>query len=338
MDTTAELYNPYCHSYTGTAFWKQFDKTIDGGGAEGVYTKNFLNGIDVSEDMIGNVLTFAISVDSKTGVYPVDVTFAIQLNGGFPSNNKGDADMYVMQEDASTYRNGNKYYDPNEYELVGAETEFEGRDGAYIFDETMYQLWKKEDGGDNLYHLYDIEAYPETNGYGPILYAYITSPHRFVDAPFTTIEYAGNKCLTVTSQDGTRINYKHFIEGYSALATRNEGNFNGGSYYCDEYCPCHEGQDYGMACTSDCPDEYCREYCRHIKPENIGFEGVRQYVNSDGLVAVTEEIKTFLFNFSINQRYFADGEGWVESNDVIEIDSNDASQWLFACAYYKKIN
>ena len=170
------------------------------------------------------------------------------------------------------------------------------------------------------------------------MYAYITAPHRFVDSPFTTIEYHGNKCLTITFEDGTRKNYKHFIEGYSALATRDEGNFNGGSYYCDEYCPCHAGEDYGMACTSDCPDEYCKEYCRHIEPENIGFEGIRQYANEKGLVAVTEELKTFLFNFSLNQRYFADGEGWVESNDVIEIDSNDASQWLFACAYYKKIN
>ena len=338
MDTTAEQYNPYCHTYTGTFAAKYPGPIVDGGGAEGVYTKNFLDKIEVSEDMIGNVLTFAVSVDSKTGQYPATVTFAVQLNGGFPSNNKGDADMYVMQEEDSTYRNGNKYYDPSEYELVGAEVEIDGREGAYMFDETMYQLWKKEDGGDNLYHLYNPLAYPETNGYGPILYAYITAPHRFVDAPFTTIEYAGNKCLTITFEDGTRKNYKHFIEGYSALATRNEGNFNGGSYYCDEYCPCHEGENYGMACTSDCPDEYCRTHCRHIEPENIGFEGIRQYANSDGLVAVTEELKTFLFNLSINQRYFADGEGWVESNDVIEIDSNDASQWLFACAYYKKIN
>lgn len=348
MDTTAEKYNPYCDLYTGTFAAKRFDKTVDDGGTEGIYTKNFLGGIDVSQDMIGNVLTYGVHVDAKNQEnYPVKVIFAIQLNGGFESLSQNEYDMYVKQESEETYLAGRIEYDDTKFELVGAERPLDGRENAYLFDETMYKLWKKEDGGDGFYHLYNEEEYPETGGYGPILYAYISQPTRFVDRAFTIIEQEGNP-LSIKFPDGTKINYKHFIEGYTALATRNEPKYNGGSYYCDEYCPCHENQDYGMACTSDCPNDFCRTNCRHIKPENIGFEGIQAYANSDGLVAVTEEIKEFLYQFSINQRYFADGEGWVETTGFIKrdengkahqctIDSNDASQWLYACAYYKEI-
>jgi hypothetical protein len=348
MDTTAEKYNPYCDLYTGTFAAKWFDKTVDDGGTEGIYTKNFLGGIDVSQDMIGNVLTYGVHVDAKNqDNYPVKVIFAIQLNGGFESLSQNEYDMYVKQESEETYLAGRIEYDDTKFELVGAERPLDGRENAYLFDETMYKLWKKEDGGDNFYHLYNEEEYPETGGYGPILYAYITLPTRFVDRAFTVIEQEA-KDLSLVFPDGRRINYKHFIEGYTDLATRNEGEYNGGSYYCDEYCPCHEGQDTDMACTSDCPNDFCRTNCRHIKPENIGFEGIQAYANSDGLVAVTEEIKIFLYQFSVGHRYFADGEGWVETTGFIKrdengkahqctVDSNDASQWLYACAYYKEI-
>ena len=342
MDITAEQYNPYCEAYVGTFAVKYFDKTIDNGGAEGIYTKNFKNEINVSEDMLGNVLTFGVRVDSKDqSKYPVTVTFAIQLNGGFEGNPGTDADMYVMKESKDTYLSAKVDYNKSEYQLVGAYIP-SGRENSYIYDESVYKLWKKEDGGDNLYHLYSEEYYPETNGYGPILYAYIKTPPEYVDEAFTSVEYRGNKNLTLTFDDGTRANYKHFIEGYSALATRNESNFNGGSYYCSEYCQCHTGQDTGLACTSDC--KKCHYDCRRIKKENIGFEGIQQFANGDGVVAVTEELRLFLQYYSINQRYIADGEGWVETTGVTvdgiqcSLDSDDASQWLFACCYYKSIN
>ena len=348
MDTTAERYNPYCETYTGTFAYKNKGPIVDGGGSEGIYTKNFLNGIELRQDEIGNVLTYGIRVDAKNqDSYPIKVVFAITLNGSMDPPSSSEYDMYVKQESAETYLAGKIEYDKTKYTLVGPEKPIEGRVDAYIFDETMYELWKKEDGGDGFYHLYNEEEYPETGGYGPILYAYISQPTRFVDRAFTIIEQEA-KPLSIKFPDGTKINYKHFIEGYTALATRNESKYNGGSYYCDEYCPCHENQDYGMACTSDCPDPFCKNNCRHIKAENIGFEGIQSYANSDGLVAVTQEIKDFLYQFSINQRYFADGEGWVETSGFVmwdengvahkcTIDSNDASQWLYACAYYKEI-
>lgn len=342
MDTTAELYNPYCESYTGQAVGALYHTgTIDGGGAEGIYTKNFKNGIDVNKELLGNVLVYAIHVDAKNAEsYPVTVTFALTLNGEFDKVLNTQGDMYVPKEDMSDYWETNHEYGAD-YELVGAEVPIEGRENAYIYDESKYKLWSREDGGDNFYHLYDPEKYSETDGYGPILYAHIYSTTQYFDTPISSMEMHGNKCLTITL-NGEKINYKHFIEGYSKLASRNEAEYNGGSYYCDEYCPCHTGKDANMACTDECTK--CIDDCRRIKPELIHNEGLKPYQNSDGMVAVTEEIKTFLFKFSVNSRYFADGEGNCElvgltktvngSEVACSIDSDDASQWLFACAYY----
>ena len=346
MDTTAELYNPYCDSYNGTFAAKYFDETIDGGGAEGIYTKNFLDEINVSDHMIGNVLTFGVHVDAKNASnYPVTVTFVIQLNGGFEGTPYAtEYDMYVMQEEEETYLAGRINYG-SDYKLVTAETPVPEKQGVYSLDENNYKLWTFAEGGDNFYHVYNPIKYPETNGYGPILYFYVSQPCQYLDRSFTNIEQE-SKPLSVKYEDGTRVNYKHFIEGYTALATRNEALYNGGSYYCSEYCECHEGKNTGLSCTIEC--QKCHADCRRIKKENIGFEGLQAYANQDGLVAVTEEVKTFLYNFSICQRYFADGEGWCETtvlSKVVDgvtiqysVDSNDASQWLFACAYYEKIN
>ena len=344
MDTTAELYNPYCESYTGQAVGALYHTaTIDGGGAEGIYTKNFKNGININKELLGNVLVYGIHVDAKNAEsYPVTVTFALDLNGEYDVVLNTEGDMYVPKEDMSDYWNTNHEYG-SDYELVGAEKPIEGRENAFIYDERNYKLWSKDAGGDGFYHVYDKEKYPETGGYGPILYAHIYSPTPYFDSPISSMEMAGNKCLTITL-DGEKINYKHYIEGYSKLASRNESEYNGGSYYCSEYCICHTGQDHDLACTEDCTS--CHEDCRRIKPELIYNEGLKKYQNSDGMVAVTEEVKTFLFKFSRNSRYFADGEGNCELNGLTKIidgnevqcsiDSDDESQWLFACAYYVK--
>ncbi|MDE6597304.1 MAG: hypothetical protein K2K60_01530 [Clostridia bacterium] len=54
-------------------------------------------------------------------------------------------------------------------------------------------------------------------------------------------------------------------------------------------------------------------------------------VNGDGCYPVTAELKEFLQNFAINQRYFMDGRGWAED---LGFKATEESQWLFACGYY----
>lgn len=70
-----------------------------------------------------------------------------------------------------------------------------------------------------------------------------------------------------------------------------------------------------------------------------GTENYKQFVevyyasvcNSDGVCYVTMEMKEFLQKFSVSQRLFFDGNGFVEGKGVYAIEED---QWLFACGYY----
>ena len=70
------------------------------------------------------------------------------------------------------------------------------------------------------------------------------------------------------------------------------------------------------------------------------FENHKQFIevyyssicNSDGVCFVTMEMKEFLQKFSVSQRLFFDGNGFVESTGVYATEND---QWLFACGYYQ---
>lgn len=54
--------------------------------------------------------------------------------------------------------------------------------------------------------------------------------------------------------------------------------------------------------------------------------------NKDGCYPVTEEIRLFLQNYAVAQRYFMDGRGWAEAHGY---KSSEEDQWLFNCGYYR---
>ena len=360
MDVGEGKINPLCDVYLGTTVYKNFDQTVDGGGAEGVYTKNFKTGINVNDDMIGNVLTFGIHADAiSTDNYPVTIIFAVTLNGSFDEITNHEYEMYAPK-DLDAYREGCVYYDSS-YEIVYAETPIPGRDNTYEFVNDNYKLWRKEELGDGYYHVYDMEkysrekypngykdGYPE--GYGPILYAQVSQPCRFLDKPFTNFETYG-KTLSIKVSEDLRLNYKHFIEGYTALAKRIYDGQTGkylSSYYCYLGCPCHPIEQLeNYACLEGCTK--CLPDCRNVRREFVTawdengnpisyFEGIQAYSVVNGGVAVSEELKVFLERLNIAQRYFADGEGWMENHETIHVDAADDSMWLFPCFYFEKKN
>ena len=55
-------------------------------------------------------------------------------------------------------------------------------------------------------------------------------------------------------------------------------------------------------------------------------------VNSDGCIPVTKELRDFLYYLSVCNQYFWDGNGWAETYGGYQ--SDEESQWLFACGYY----
>ena len=169
--------------------------------------------------------------------------------------------------------------------LIGEGYEFNSKTGFYHkYDE----------------NLYENDPYGYGKGFGPILYADITTAVRtgVLGDPFTTIEYHGNKALTVS--DGTE-NYKLFIESYEK-ANAMTVQVLGGEIECDE-----------------------------ALKNLIGYATI---VNSDGAAPVTEELMDFLQKYAINQAMFMDGDGWAERAEN-PYQAAEEYQWLFACGYYE---
>lgn len=338
MDTVENKVNPQAKYYGANRFFKEYQHTADGGGAEGTYTKNFKLDVRIADEMIsdGGQVTFSFGVlsSSTDGVYPIKVYFAITLDGEFSLNHTESELMYPTDEHLERAPE----YDKSRYEFVGAETlQTQGSGSANVFNGKNYKLWPISEGGDNYYHLYDEQKYPETQGYGPVLYAYVSSACRFVDASFTTVEMRGNKALTLSK--GTE-NYKLFIEGFGGLIVDPPGD--NGPYFCVTNCPCRESNTCESAqlgyangaCSEAC--EKCHVDCRRCPREAFGMAGYGDYCNSDGVTAVTEELKQFLQKYSVNQLLFMDGNGFVETNPTVSVYALEEDQWLFACGYYRE--
>ena len=66
----------------------------------------------------------------------------------------------------------------------------------------------------------------------------------------------------------------------------------------------------------------------------MGADGYSKHCNSDGAYPVNAELKQFLQDFAVSQRYFNDGNGFAEDRNGAAYDSDEDSQWLFACGIY----
>lgn len=336
-DTAANVENPIAHYYGASSAFIQNPPTVyDGGGEESSYTKNFEFEVHIADEQISTsggqvVFNFGITGTQKSNMYPLTVYFVIKLDGEF-SLNHVKAPIIVPREieDWSFDHEGKTYVYAETQETVDGVT-------GYVFDGSRYRYWSREEGGDGFYHVYDMEAYPETSGYGPILFADIGHVSRFLGSPeqrvaFTQIEAAGNNALTV---NGTE-NYKLFIEGYRALATDPNPHDNPGDsepYFCSSLCPCRlsgTNESWAIAgvegsCTEGCTN--CHPDCRRCPAEAMGVEGYGAYDRAP----VTKELQKFLQKYSVSQRLFRDGDGWVEQSKIF---ASEDDQWLFACGYY----
>lgn len=333
VDVTADNINPYVDVYIGSTAWKAYERTIDDGGPIGSYTINFVHEVSIAKENISAgggqaVYTFVIKAESKNNKYPISITFAVKRDGDFelPSygiNAMGSASkgMITPTYDFTDYDVNDHEYG-SDYKLVMPEYQYSG--STYVFDESRYKLWKKSDGGDDFYHVYDELKYADTDGYGPILYAYITVKNRFIDKAFTQVEY-DNKGDIVNNVLGA---YKHLIEGVTKTGKQ-------GGYYCVGTCLCHTNSTEIWACTSDCTT--CSMQCSPCKEELLEFEGYQAYVNSQGMVPVTKDIKNFLLAYCQKQTFFYDGKGTLENQriDGKYFQAVGDSGWLFGCAYYE---
>lgn len=315
VDTTEDSINPTIEIWNSITL--KLSRTINGDSLgiapSGEYTKNFRHVIQVSSSDVGQRFIFAVKATSKVG-YPVNVDFAVKLDGGF-SDDRERAKIMIPEAELE------RIDAPAGAKLVYPEVEV--GTNKYLFKGSMYALNEL----DGYYHKIN-EATGEADG--ELLFAYVSAAlTRYgLDTPITTMEYAGNKALTVSS--GTE-NYKYFIEGMGI-----HGYFCVAEPVSGVYCPCRSKADHPGFCVEGCPS--CHRECRNVTQEQYDAMlkgGYADYANSDGLCPVTEELKEFLQKFSVSQRYFNDGNGWIEYNSTSPIDAAEADQWLFACAYYE---
>ena len=334
--------NPKMDLYYGSAAYLLFQETIDGGGRESKtgFTKNFKYEYVIVAEEVGNQCTFGVKATAKDGQYPVTVQVVIERVGDPPE--KYFRELVVPQEVIRFAPN--MVYATGQYDAEGnpamAPMDFIwAENGGTIFDQKMYKLWKVENGGDGFYHLYDEEKYAATDGYGPTLYAKITQSTRWC-AALNVVEYQGNgnSYLSLKSDATNFKNYKHFIEGYKALAEiRLLDSSTGaiGSFYCSGTCKeCHPNMAVGIyaGCKEGCTK--CEETCRLVPEALYGAPGYADGCNNDGCYPVTEELKTMMQMYATAQAFFVDGNGVVETDEDYPMDSDEESQWLAFCGYY----
>ena len=340
-DTKIDNVNPYVKKYdSNSGGWVSSTyETYDDGGPEGSYTKNFVYEVKIADQNISSggqvTFKFVLKAETKNNIYPTTITINVQRNEDYdlPESSKVIKSTAVPELDFSTYNVADHEYAKSEYTKKYLEYPFEGMPGTYVFDDRRVKLWKKVDGGDGFYHVYDAEKYEETGGYGPILYANITSTIRSLGIVETVCLHNNAGYTDQMSQRPQyvfdNIDYTHFIHGYTFLT--DASNFSSGGYYCVTGCKCHFGNGTVYACPTGCTS--CSIDCRQCPPELIGNEGYQSIANSDGMVAVTEELKVFLEKYVKAQSYFLDGKGTIDMYSGYQAVSD--SGWLYACIYYE---
>ena len=324
VDVNDDGVNPIATAYYGSSNYKYSPYRVKDEGPCGSYTRNFIHTINIASQMISSsgggqqTFTFEITAEPKNGIYPITLSFAIKRNGDFDLNSVKSTWM-IPKADWSNF-DFNAFKALAGGNIKGAETLYPNTTDSWIFNEDNYKI----NPVDGVYRVYDETKYAATNGYGPILVAYISTPCRFLDKPFTLIE-SESKALTVNGTD----NYKQFIEGYESVAS--------GGFYCVSNCPCHKNSSSPIkACPLDENGNKCANCNVHCTPcirelyQNPNCYAA--WCNADGVAPVTKELAEFLQKFAITQRYFADGDGWAERSGI---DAYEDSQWLFACGYYE---
>lgn len=166
VDTAENEINPIIDVLNGSSQFKIYSHRQDDGGYSSTYTKNFRLALELSSDMVGNVWTFVLYADCKSGKYPVTVDFTIKFEGDFVADER----EYKPVPTSGPYWDGSRPAGTERW--VYADTN-------RVLDGSRVKLYKwvdangngiKDDGeGDDFYHLYDQAS----DTYGALLFAKI---------------------------------------------------------------------------------------------------------------------------------------------------------------------
>lgn len=300
FETMVNIYedsvNPKLDIYSGNAggFRTIQHSGLDTGGSslKNGFTKNVKWVVKLTEEMLGNSWYFAVYADSKTGVYPINVDFNLSYEGEYYVD--GIVSKLMVAEEIRSY----KYCSLCMHVML----EINAPDSC------------PECGNSKL-----------SSTTKPI---YTTANYKFINTDGGT----GNYFAGTTNGSGLLIGsgYKYNeATGFWHVYNNNTGEF--GPVLCAKItAPCAYYEESLNLIES--------HGNKNLTVSN-GTENYKVFIeqsyaavcNSDGVCFVTNEMKEFLQKFSIAQRLFFDGHGFVESTGVYAAEED---QWLFACGYY----
>ena len=159
--------NPIMEVYYGSTQFKYFNRTQDDGGTSGTYTKNFKLELELTNDMVGNVWTFQVHANCRSGEYPIVIDFTIKYEDDVTDNGETYENYYAT----------GPFYNASIHGEVSGTKRYIFADNNNILDESKVKL----NSTDGFYHLYDETKYAATNGYGPILFTYLGVDSRVLN-------------------------------------------------------------------------------------------------------------------------------------------------------------
>lgn len=301
LETLVNVYddavNPKVDIYQGTFAYKPNvpnQTGLDSGGyaLPNGFTKNVKWVVKLTEEMIGNVYTFVIYADSKNGVYPINIDFRVSYEG-------------------------EHYVDDIVSKLMVAQE---------IHEYNYCSSCKK-----CIFELELPDACPYC-GNGKFNTAtkpiYSTITHNYINSDGGFGSYYGGVSNGSGLLVGSGFKYNE-ATGFWHVYNNQTGEF--GPILCAKITqPCA----YYEEALSLIESHGNKNLTVSRGTENYKVFIEQSYAsvcNSDGVCFVTNELKEFLQKFSISQRLFFDGNGFVESTGVYAAEED---QWLFACGYY----
>ena len=309
VDTGPNEYNPRIDVYSGSAVYVPPEPTvtITDGGNSSVYTQNFR--YDVSTEGKGGSAMFAVKCASRHNIYPAYVDIRIVWASEYDVEVQSYTTVFPKEDFKQTPE-----YSGSTFVYIGDYTHragsctcpnscpcWQGRDctNEDCTGCTSIMLSGKNvgysdpvNGGDGYYHLLNEDGSISEK----ILYAKIGT-NRLINF------FDGQVNLKIGNK-----NYIYMIRGYSMGTAPDDIGY------------------LGWVGGEDKIPEEDKPYL-----ENLQYKSYVDYVNSDGVYAVTQELKDFLQAFSIRSAYFMDGLGYAESQGM---QSTYYDQWLFGCGYY----
>lgn len=303
LETLVNVYedvvNPKVDIHEGTFAYKQpvpNPAGLDTGGycLQNGFTKNVKWVVKLTEEMLNNVYTFAIFADSKVGIYPINVDFSISY------------------------------------------------EGEYYVEDIVSKLMVAQEIHNANYCNTCLNVVPESDTLSSCHYCGGTTFSSTARPHYSTSDY------TFVNSDGGVGNYYGGLSNGSGLLIGNGFKYNEATGYWHVYN--NQTGEFGpvLCAKISKPCAYYEESLNLIEShgnKNLtvskGTENYKVFIeqsytavcNDDGVCFVTNELKEFLQKFSISQRLFFDGNGFVESTGVYAAEED---QWLFACGYYVK--